>query len=93
MFKKTAFATLILLGATQAFAAAESNSVSMSFEKCQAVQAKTIAQLNVPASDIVHVVNTSTLTITKIYTTDGSILISCSNPDQKMVITKSTEGR
>ncbi|WP_192560297.1 hypothetical protein [Pseudomonas allokribbensis] len=93
MIKSIIFAALGFLGVAQAFAAAESTSVSMSFEKCQSVQANTIAELNVSPGDIAHVVNTSMLTITKIYTADGSILISCSNPDQKMVITKSTDGR
>ncbi len=93
MIKGVCFAALVLLSSSQAFAAAESTSVSMSFEKCQAVQANTIAELNVPSGDIAQIVNTSVLTITKIYTADGSILISCSNPDQKMVITKSTDSR
>jgi hypothetical protein len=93
MVKSLSIAALMFLSSSQVFAQAESTSVNMSFEKCQSVQANTIAQLDVPANDIVHVVNTSILTITKIYTVDGSILISCSNPDQKMVITKSTEGR
>lgn len=76
-----------------AAAAAESSSVSMSFEKCQAAQANTIAQLNVPPGDIVHIVNTSTMTMTRLYVEDGSVIVTCSAPDQKMVITKSSEGR
>lgn len=83
--------TIALLTHLSVFASAESTSSSMSFEKCQAVQANTIAQLNVPPEDIVHIVNTSELTMTRFYTADGSIIISCSKPDQKMVITKSTE--
>lgn len=85
----------IAIAATPAFAsaAAESSSVSMSFEKCQAAQANTIAQLNVPPSDIVHIVNTSAMTMTRVYVADGSVIITCSAPDNKMVITKSSEGR
>ena len=79
-----------LIFSSAAFAAADSKSMSMSFEKCQAVQRSTIAQLGVPASDVISVVNTNALTITRILTSDGSILISCSAPDQKMVITTST---
>ncbi|WP_019097724.1 MULTISPECIES: hypothetical protein [Pseudomonas] len=85
----------IAIAATPVFAsaAAESSSVSMSFEKCQAAQANTIAQLNVPPDDIVHIVNTGVMTMTRIYVEDGSVLITCSGPDNKMVITKSSEGR
>ncbi|MFG0466586.1 hypothetical protein ACF8LF_18420 [Pseudomonas putida] len=82
-------AALIFSGT--AFAAADSKSMSMSFERCQAVQQSTIAQLGVPASDVISVVNTKALTITRVLTSDGSILISCSAPDQKMVITTSTK--
>ncbi len=78
---------------SMAIASAESKSISMSFEKCQAVQANTIAELNVPPSDIVHLVNTSVMTMTRVYVADGSVIISCSAPDNKMVITRSSEGR
>lgn len=74
-------------------AEAQSKSIPMSFDDCQAYQASTVAQLNVPASDIEPIVNSSILTMTRIYTSDGSVLISCSKPDQKMVITTSTKGR
>lgn len=76
-----------------AHAEAQSKSIPMSFDDCQAYQASTVAQLNVPASDIEPIVNSSILTMTRIYTSDGSVLISCSKPDQKMVITMSTKGR
>lgn len=76
-----------------AWGAAESTSRAMSFDECQSLQANVIAQLNVPPEDIIHVVNTAILTITRVITADGSVLISCSDPDQKMVITRSTKGR
>ncbi len=79
--------------ATVAHADAQSKSISMSFDECQAYQANTIAKLNVPASDIEPIVNSSVLTITRVYTADGSVLISCSEPDQKMVVTMSSKGR
>jgi hypothetical protein len=83
-------ATLIAVSFSGIAVAAESKSMDMSFEKCQSVQANTIAQLNVPASNIIPVVSTSSLTITRLITADGSVLISCSAPDQKMVITTPT---
>lgn len=93
MIKGSVFAAMLLVMPTIATAATESTSTLMSFEKCQAVQANTIAQLNVPPGDIVHIVNTSVMTMTRLYTTDGSVIITCSAPDNKMVITKSSEGR
>ncbi|PHN32148.1 hypothetical protein AO240_09065 [Pseudomonas sp. ICMP 460] len=79
--------------ATVVYADAQSKSISMSFDECQSYQASTIAKLNVPASDIEPIVNSSVLTITRVYTADGSVLISCSKPDQKMVVTMSSKGR
>lgn len=79
--------------ATAVYADVQSKSIPMSFDECQANQANTIAQLNVPASDIEPIVNSSVLTITRVYTADGSVLISCSEPDQKMVVTMSSKGR
>ena len=78
---------------TAAYADAQSKSIPMSFEDCQAYQASTIAKLNVPASDVEPIVNSAVLTITRVYTSDGSVLISCSEPDRKMVITISSKGR
>lgn len=93
MIKGSVFAAMLIAMPAIATAAAESTSTSMSFEKCQAIQASTIAQLNVPPKDIIHIVNTSTMTVTKLYVEDGSVIVTCSAPDQKMVITKSSEGR
>ncbi len=94
MNKGSIFAALVILATPSiASATAESSSMPMSFEKCQATQANTIAQLNVPSGDIVQIVNTSSMTMTRIYVDDGSVLITCSAPDNKMVITKSSEGR
>ncbi|TRZ62249.1 hypothetical protein DZA28_20800 [Pseudomonas alloputida] len=93
MTKGIIFAAAIMAIPAAAIAAVESTSTSMSFEKCQAVQANTIAQLNVPPGDIVHIVNTSTMTMTRLYVEDGSVIVTCSAPDNKMVITKSSEGR
>lgn len=93
MIKGIIFAAAIVVTPAAAIAAAESTSTSMSFEKCQAVQANTIAQLNVPPEDIVHIVNTDTMTMTRLYVADGSVIITCSGPDNEMIITKSSEGR
>jgi hypothetical protein len=93
MIKGSVCAAMLLAIPAIATASAESTSTPMSFEKCQAVQANTIAQLDVPPEDIVHIVNTSVMTMTRLYTADGSVIITCSAPDNKMVITKSSEGR
>ncbi|MBF8753767.1 hypothetical protein [Pseudomonas guariconensis] len=93
MIKGSSFAAMLVAMPAIATAAAESTSTPMSFEKCQAVQANTIAQLNVAPGDIVRIVNTSVMTMTRLYTDDGSVIITCSAPDNKMVITKSSEGR
>ena len=93
---KLSTASVMVAGAVfagLAWGSAESTSKAMSFDQCQSLQANVIAQLNVPPEDIVHVVNTAVLTITRVITADGSVLISCSDPDQKMVITRSTKGR
>ena len=86
---------LFLLVATSVHAKAlanESQSIDMSFEKCLVTKQSTIASLNVKPSDIKEIVNTSILTITKVCTVDGGVLISCSKPDNKMVITRSGSG-
>ena len=67
-------------------ASAQTQTRSMSFEECLA----TIRQV---ASDLavapVNIVETNILRIVRFVTSDGSVLVSCSQPDNKMVITKS----
>lgn len=78
----TALPLLISAGAV----AQESTSQSMSFEQCLQVIQRTATQLGVAP---VNVVETTDLRIVRFPTTDGSVLVSCSRPDRKMVMTVS----
>lgn len=71
---------------------ATSQSHRATFDECLATQAKVVAQLNVAPSRIKPIVNTSVMTMTRICVDDGSVIISCSKPDEKMVITQSDKG-
>lgn len=83
----------LLLPCSMALAAASSTSTPMSFEKCKAVQEGTISQLGASPSDVSRLVSTSDMSMIKIYVADGSVLVTCSRPDQKMVVTQSSDGR
>lgn len=87
-----AFMAMLAAGAT-ANAAANSTSTPMSFEKCKATQEATISQLGVSEGDIARLVSTSDMSMIKIYVADGSVLVTCSRPDQTMVTTKSSSGK
>lgn len=89
MFSRLFAGLLVAAASGVAMAEASSQSVRATFDECLATQSRVIAQLNVSPSDIVHIVNTSQMTMTRVCTVDGSVLISCSKPDEKMVITKS----
>lgn len=60
-----------------------------SFEECLAVRENVITQFSVSPRNIITILNTNLVTITRLCTVDGSVLISCSRPDEKMVITES----
>lgn len=72
------------------FAAANSTTVSMSFDDCIVRREHVINQLGVSPRDIIPIVNTGIMTMTKICTVDGSLIVTCSKPDKKMILTKST---
>lgn len=72
------------------FAAASSQTLPLSFEECIARREAVINQLGVNPRDIIPVVNTNIMTMTKLCTVDGSIIVTCSKPDRKMVVTQST---
>ncbi|MEZ0246058.1 MAG: hypothetical protein ACAH09_05420 [Methylophilaceae bacterium] len=72
------------------FAAASSQTISLSFEECLARKETVISQLGVNPKNIIPVVNTNIMTMTKLCTVDGSVIVTCSKPDRKMVITQST---
>ena len=75
---------LALASSTQA--APTSQSVSMSFEACLAKIRSTSSQLGVAP---INIAETDDLRMVRYVTSDGSVLITCSRPDGKMVVTKS----
>ena len=77
---------LALLG-SQARGETYSKAQSMSFENCKRFTEKSVRELGVPFDAVVR---TEIFWITKIPTRDGAVLISCSKPDRKMVLTRST---
>lgn len=70
-----------------------SQSISMSFEQCISKRESVIASLGVNPRDIKPIVDTGLMTMTRICTNDGSVLITCSSVDQKMIITQSSAGK
>ena len=71
-------------------ATAETSSItrSMSFEACVATIQKLAGQLGAAP---INIVETSDLRIVRFMTVDGSVLITCSRPDRKAIITQSVE--
>lgn len=77
-------ATMWVAGQSQA--AAQSSSRPMSFEKCIATIQVMSERFGAPE----NIVETSILRIVRYHTSDGSVLVTCSKPDRKMVVTQST---
>lgn len=73
-------------------AAPDSTSTTMSFEQCVATVTSTIRRLNAAPRDVRQIVRTNVMTMTRICTADGSVLITCSQPDSRMVTTVSSGG-
>jgi len=71
----------------------ESQSIPMSFRECLSRKVQVIASLGVNLRDVIPLVNTNIMTMDRICTSDGSILISCSKPDKKMIVTNSSAKR
>ena len=61
-----------------------SRSETMSFKECLGVIQRTSDQLSVVPKNIV---NTVDLRMVRFLTADGSILVTCSRPDRRLVIT------
>jgi len=76
-----------LILATGSEAAATSTSKSMSFEACMATIRKVASDL---ATAPINIVETNDVRIVRFLTVDGSVLVTCSRPDRKMVLTRST---
>lgn len=66
--------------------AQQSSSEDMSFEDCLLIIRRTSEQLGVSHKKIVE---TDELRIVRYETSDGSVLVTCSRPDGKMVLTVS----
>ncbi len=82
----------ILLLAAASFSAtahaeARSETKVMDFEVCKMFTEKSVRDLGVPYDAVVR---TGILWVTKIPVSDGAVLITCSKPDRKMVLTQST---
>ena len=65
-----------------------SHAVSMGFEQCNAATNR-VAMTAGGRPQVIRIVNTPLMTMTRICASDGSVLITCSKPDQTMVTTKS----
>ena len=72
------------------YAELPSESRSMDFDECKKIQASTLLSSVGTKTKVFSTVTTDILTSIRVCTTDGSVLLSCSKPDNKMVVTKST---
>ncbi len=87
MLRKIAFVLALLLVPAAAQAQARSQKRSMSFESCLETIRKTARKLGIAS---INVVETNILRIVRFNGSDGgSVLVTCSRPDRKMVITLS----
>ena len=66
--------------------AQQSTSKSMSFEECLQVIQRTATQLGVAP---VNITETADMRMVRFSTSDGSVLVTCSRPDRKMIMTVS----
>lgn len=71
------------------YAELPSESRSMDFYECKKIQASTLLSSVGTKTKVFSTVTTDILTSIRVCTTDGSVLLSCSKPDNKMVVTKS----
>ena len=71
------------------YAEIPSESRSMDFDECKKLQANTLLASVGTKTKVFSTVTTDILTSIRVCTTDGSVLLSCSKPDNKMVVTKS----
>ena len=67
---------------------ASSSAVAMPMSQCLATVESTVRSLAVGWKDVRRIVNSPETSMTKICTMDGSVIITCSAPDAKMVTTR-----
>ena len=84
LFACVAAATAV--AAPSARAQATSTSKPMSFEACLAVIDRVSRDLRIAP---IGIVNTKIMRVVRFPTTEGSVLITCSKPDRKMIVTRS----
>lgn len=92
MKKLCIFASIFSMSSGVLAGAENIQSQNMSFEECKYVRGRMISDFGIPSQDVVRIVETNIMTTTRICLKDGSMLITCSRPDNKMVLTKS-DGR
>ncbi len=61
---------------------------SMPMSQCRATVERTILSLGLTGRNVLRIVDSAVMTVTKMCSVDGSVMITCSAPDQKMVITQ-----
>jgi hypothetical protein len=81
-----AAALVTAFGNGAALAKVESSSRPMQFEACLANLRSVAGSLGVAP---INIVETNAVRMVRFPTADGSVIVTCSRPDQKMVITKS----
>lgn len=83
---RTVLAIGLLLTSGSHCLALETQTQSMSFEDCLATIRRVSGQF---ATAPINIVETDILRVVRFPTTDGSVLVSCSRPDRKLIVTKS----
>lgn len=79
-------ATMLLNFSASAQSAVESESRSLDFDSCLAVIRQTASELSIAP---INIAETNILRVVRFPLPDGSVLITCSKPDRKMIVTKS----
>lgn len=64
----------------------QSEAKTMPFDQCLRLIRQAGTQLGVPS---INIVETDDVRVTRFCSIDGSVLVSCSRPDEKLVITRS----
>lgn len=83
---KISFFLILTATISSPLLAQESTSTTMSFENCLELIRATAQQLGVAP---INIVETSDVRIVRFITIDGSVLVTCSRLDRKIIVTKS----
>lgn len=85
-----ALVTICISASTGAQAGAQSTARPMEFDRCLQLIRSTAGKLGVAP---INIVETNDLRMVRFVTADGSVLVTCSRPDRKMVLTRSDKKR